>query len=253
MPLTLSKSILHSSVTEESEQFIRINPKKVTLYLSCIIVFLVLAHLSGMMLKEFFNNGIAHLYFRYFDLSDENNFPSYFSALILFIASALNFVIYLISKTETSLRRNRSNWFILSIIFLYLSTDESLQLHENLNSIKKFLPSDLSGFLYYAWVIPYAVLVIFCIFFFARFLFQLPSKTRILFILSGFIYVSGALGFEFLEGHVVELYGTGNKYDVLFYILEETFEMIGVTLFIHALLDYISRFNLKLTVAKVVK
>ena len=69
-----------------------------------------------------------------------------------------------------------SLWLILSIIFLYLSIDESVQLHERVGYIfdEKF---NLIGYLAWGWVIPYGSLfIIFSLVYFFKFLPQLPKK-----------------------------------------------------------------------------
>lgn len=53
--------------------------------------------------------------------------------------------------------------------------------------------------LYFAWVIPYAVFAVVVAVAFVRFLGHLPSRTRLGFLVSGGLYVSGALGLELLE------------------------------------------------------
>jgi hypothetical protein len=99
--------------------------------------------------------------------------------------------------------------------------------------------SERPGFLRYAWVIPYFVIVAGLVLFLYNFLLRLPSKTRNLFILSGLIFVSGAIGLELLEGYYDSLLGT-NYYTVVLYTIEEAMEMVGVIIFIYALLNYLS-------------
>ena len=68
------------------------------------------------------------------------------------------------------------------------------------------------------------------------------AKTRRLFFLSGLLFVGGAIGLEMLEGYVFKLYGTaGHIYIDMLCCAEELLEMVGVTVFIYALLDYLSK------------
>ena len=69
---------------------------------------------------------------------------------------------------------------------------------------------------------------------------QLPSPIRRLFILAGLIYLSGAIGMETVAGHfVVPVWGDqGMKY-VFCAAIEEFLEMIGIVVFMYALLTYL--------------
>jgi len=102
--------------------------------------------------------------------------------------------------------------------------------------------SDESGYLSYVWILPYGLFVLVTGVFFVRFVFSLPVKTRKLFIISGSIYVLATIGFEIPEGRVVAVYGATSYYYLLC-SLEEFLEMVGVIIFIYALLDYTSLFK----------
>jgi hypothetical protein len=66
-------------------------------------------------------------------------------------------------------------WIILSIIFLFLSVDNISSIHERLATPTRYLLGT-SGFLYYAWVIPYSMAL--CVFvpLYSKFLLSLPKK-----------------------------------------------------------------------------
>ena len=70
---------------------------------------------------------------------------------------------------------------------------------------------------------------------------RLPKQTLFLFILSAVIFVSGAIGFEMLAGWQAELNGRENLLHCLLYTCEEVLEMLGVVMFIYALLAFIAR------------
>ena len=70
---------------------------------------------------------------------------------------------------------------------------------------------------------------------FLRFWLRLESRIRALFFASAVLYVGGALGFELIEIYYIPHYGV----DLGFYMLstaEESLEMLGVLLFIYALM-----------------
>ncbi|MCH6258321.1 hypothetical protein MLD52_17295 [Puniceicoccaceae bacterium K14] len=60
-----------------------------------------------------------------------------------------------------------------------------------------------------------------------------------LFVSSGLIYVSGAIGFELIAGKYDEQFGEETLMYSFLYTCEELLEMFGVALFIYALLVYI--------------
>jgi len=118
-----------------------------------------------------------------------------------------------------------------------MAVDESVEIHERLGPpLRAMLGA--RGPLYFAWVIVYGILGLGLLAVYLKFLIDLRPKTRLLFIVAGSIYVTGALGFELLEGPQVEAYGhTGWAYAV-FGSVEEVLEMAGIVIFIYALLDY---------------
>jgi len=96
-----------------------------------------------------------------------------------------------------------------------------------------------SGLLYFAWVIPYAIGLIAILLVYSKFLLSLNRKILILFILSGAIFVSGAVFMELFEGNYVDSHGFSDIYYLVFVPIEETLEMIGLSLFIYTLLLYL--------------
>lgn len=73
-----------------------------------------------------------------------------------------------------------------------------------------------------------------------RFLLHLPFRSRMLFLTSAVVYVGGALGMEMVGGWYAQNYGSGNLSYVAIATLEETLEMLGVVIFIYALLRYLA-------------
>jgi hypothetical protein len=72
-----------------------------------------------------------------------------------------------------------------------------------------------------------------------RFLWNQPARTRLLIAAAGAIYVGGALGGELVEG----VLSTTRGIDLVFAVattVEESLEMIGVLVFIYALLQVIA-------------
>jgi hypothetical protein len=72
-----------------------------------------------------------------------------------------------------------------------------------------------------------------------KFLFRLPKKTMVNFIVAGVVYVGGALGVELIGGRYREMQGINFTYKMIATV-EESLEMLGVVMFIRALLLYLS-------------
>ena len=128
----------------------------------------------------------------------------------------------------------------MSIIFLFLSIDEGFQIHENIGDITENY-IDSTGFLYFPWVVPYGFAVIVFILVYLKFTLDLPKRTAVLFILSGTVYLTGAIVFDMLGGREADLHGFDSITYCILYTIEEFLEMIGVVVLIYALLSYIER------------
>ena len=122
--------------------------------------------------------------------------------------------------------------------FYYLAIDEVLEIHEKLSWIVQNR-LNTTGILWFAWVIPYFLGAVLVFLIYARFLMGLENKIRNLFIISGAIFVIGAIGFELVESNI---HFATRQLNTKYYLLascEEFMEMFGINLFIYALLYHI--------------
>lgn len=134
--------------------------------------------------------------------------------------------------------RFRRHWGMLSLIFLFLSLDETACIHENVDSlISRFVHT--SGIFAYAWVIPGGLFTLAIFLSSLKFLRHLPARTRREFIIAGAIYVSGALGWEMIGGWYDTIHGSRNLIYMTLTVCEEAFECVGIALFIRSLLIYL--------------
>lgn len=211
--------------------------KNITFVLSLIVIILTLAHFAGQLSIHTLGPqrllGLGEL----FDLNGEGNVPTLFSTFALLCSSILFVAIAVAKKGVGS--SYRLHWAGMAIAFLYLAVDESVALHERLiYPVRSTLQT--SGVLYYAWLVPYGVLLILVCLAYVKFLLHLPEKTRRSLIAAAIVYLSGAVGFELLGGRHDELYGHENLTFVFLSTCEEFLEMSGVVMLIHTLLSYIS-------------
>jgi hypothetical protein len=200
-----------------------------------IISVLVFADIIGFLCRLYLNLHYLNGFFRLFDLDQETNIPSFYSALSLLSSALLLFYISY-SKRGT---KDFLSWFSLGLVFTYLSLDEACVIHEMLINLFRNT-FHTSGLLYDAWVIPYGIAMVIAGIIFIPFLIRLPRKTMILLVIAGAIYVSGAVGVEMIQGDYEEIHGTQNIIYSVSVVIEESMEMFGIALFIFALLKYIS-------------
>ena len=171
---------------------------------------------------------------RIFDFDVEGNIPTMFSTLLWLISGSL---LYLVSRIE--IPKYRIHWLLLALVFIYLGIDDGVELHEKLSApIKELI--NTSGYLTFGWIIPYTTILLLMSLLYFRFLTQLPRSTMIQFTLAGVIFLSGAIGLEILSGPFYSEIGEQSTVFKLFYSFEEVLEMIGMALFIRALINHLT-------------
>jgi len=172
---------------------------------------------------------------RLFDMDYEESFPTLYNLILLLLGSLLLWAVFAIKRRAADLYTR--HWLGLAAIFFYLAVDEGAVIHEPAGYMLREA-FDLSGVLYFAWVVPASLLLLIFTAVYLGFVLHLPAKTKRLFVAAGLLYVGGALGVELFEGYHYELYGDDIVYG-LAVILEESLEMFGLVLFIYALLDHL--------------
>ena len=175
---------------------------------------------------------------RLFDLGQEANIPTFFSALVLLTASALLTIIS-VAKRQSGAEYLK-HWVILAVGFFYLAVDEAGQIHELLIlPIRELLGRYSQGIFYFAWVVPGIGIIAILAFTFFRFWSSLDRATRIYFAVGGLLYIGGAVGIEMVDGLVAAKYGKDNLLYNMLVVIEEGMEMSGVIVFITGLLHYL--------------
>ena len=168
------------------------------------------------------------LYISFFDLDEEESLGTWFSTLILFIAGL--FSLFQARFPGTPGDRWHFCWWLLGIGFFVLSLDEVAGFHEFVNTVVEDTH----------WTTYGAILVVLTAAALMPFILSLPPTTRWMFLLSGGIYVGGAIGVEW----ATIWHQDNDQLDTLGYNLwtavEEGMEMLGVILYIYALLTHIA-------------
>jgi len=172
------------------------------------------------------------------DVDFEESFYTWFSTLLLSFAALIAFILASWEAGGSSFFQRR--WQIIGIIFLLLSSDEMLSFHERLSGMMS-LPFSTSGIFEFSWVIPALFMVTAVAFMFWPFMRQLPYHVARAIFIAGVVFVGGAVGMEMVTGLFISESGAvadafaSPMYRVLTNV-EEGFEVLGVILFINALL-----------------
>lgn len=167
-----------------------------------------------------------------FGLIYESNIPTWYSALLLFVAAVLAATIS-IGTTQ-----QKAYWRFMAFVLAYMSLDEAAMLHE-IMTVPMRENFQLTGFLYFGWILVGIPLAIIVGAIFIPFLLKLPRYCQLSFVLAGIIYLTGAI---LVESYSASIWAV-TEYATLPYhavsILEELMEMFGVIITIQALLWYL--------------
>jgi len=189
------------------------------------------------------NNALESFIIRLFDFNQGANIPSFFSSLLFLAASILLLFITLYKKSRG---KKYVGWLGLTLLFFFLMLDEAVYIHEFLIGFLRE-KSNLSGYLYYAWIMACGLALLVIGLVYIPFLKSLNRKLLHLMLFSAAIFISGAIGLELLGGKTFETNGLSFGYR-LFYTAEETLEMIGLAVFIYTLNWYISTKRQKVSI-----
>jgi hypothetical protein len=211
---------------------IAIGPKRLYRILLVCIVALVGMHILAVGAAVSFPGPVLQGLRGAFDLNEERNAPSKYSALQLALATALLVVLFRNSRGSSS--RDKGYWLVLAAVFAFLTADEYFSIHERLDLPVKNLLGP-GGTPKFAWVIPYAgLLAVFAVGFF-RFWWRQSREIRWQLAVAGSIYIGGAMGMELIGSRLSETVGDESAWYLLEVVIEESMELVGIALFIRTL------------------
>jgi hypothetical protein len=172
----------------------------------------------------------------FLDLDGEVSFPTWFSSFVMLLCAAL---LWLISQSPGPSQdpRDRHRWRLLSGIFVYLSVDETVSVHEAIGNIMAGL-SGSSSFGDARWILVFVPLAIALCAYLVPFLRRLPRRSALQMMVAGAVFVAGAAGIEALNA----AFRTSDTSvaQAVFVVLEEAGEFTGLLLFAAALLNHLS-------------
>jgi hypothetical protein len=185
---------------------------------------------------------LAHT-FTILNLDGEMTLPAWYSSMLMWTAAGLLVINAVVSGKGR--RGTTAYWWSLALVFVYLSFDETSQLHEFFGDP---LPASIQpgGIFTFRWVIVATPLLVIGGLAFVPFLLRLPRTTALRIVVAGFVFVGGAYGLELVGAYLSSgEFTTAYRIET---IIEEGMEMAGLSLFIIALLDHLADVSPTLTV-----
>lgn len=215
-----------------------LNPKRIVVAMLTIIAVLTVMHIVQLVIFFYVGDSRVFDFVEIIDFDYEANLPSFYSSTAIIFCAVLLWIISLQKRREKA--PFSSHWIGLAIIFVFLGIDEAIALHEEIGDFvedQKWV--DAEGFLYFAWVVPYGILLVLFAVSYLKFVLALPRQTMILFVCAGLIFIGGAMGIEVFSAREADLHDTDTLLYSVLYTVEELCEMIGIVIFCYALLRYI--------------
>ncbi len=220
-----------------------IAPKNILIGLFVIVVLLAMLSLAGQyyVLGGGENEMFLKLAGKLNVDGEKNNLPNWFQSSAMVTCALLLMIIAMVRHNLKD--RDYRYWCLLSLVFIYLSLDESISIHEQATvPLRQAL--DLHGPFFMSWVVPMSILTALFALFMYRFLYRQPANLRKMMVFSGFVFVSGALFMEMIDGAYYEKFVevAGGQPDwpyVAMTTVEESLESIGLSFFLYALLSHL--------------
>ena len=187
--------------------------------------------------------GPINVYGYLFDLAAEGNIPTWYAVVQLFtVALMLGFVAIArrVQKAPTAA------WWGLAVIFAYLTLDEATDMH---GLWRRWLGDytipgmQAAGF---SWIIPGIIVVSVIAAIYLPWVLKLPSRTRVLFVIAGAVYVTGGIALEGVGGFLADFTFSNDSYLVAV-TLEESCELYGILIMLYAVLHYLGKQSITLS------
>ena len=163
----------------------------------------------------------------------EMNFVAWFSSCMLTLCCIISAIIATIISQQKG--HDVWRWWSASVLLLAMSADETIALHEMLgDNIAHLVPFD--GFFFYAWVVAAIPILVVIFITLGPILLRLPRRLAQRLLFASLVYFGGAVGIEMISAKLLEIFPDGGVERFLCLMLEESMEMTGLILGIHALM-----------------
>jgi len=219
----------------QQQATVTLYPRSTVFWLCAITILLLGIHLISILLVYTIGpqNVLVRRIYDLFFPDAEWNIPTLFSTCLFLINAALFAILWKAKQVAGEVQRI---WLVLSGIFVFLSIDEFVALHEMLiDPLRKLF--DASGFFYYTWIIPYGIAVVLLALIMIPIWWRMEKMIRFWFALSAVVYLSGAIGVEMIGGKYYEMMRMNKDLGYVFIsTFEESLEMAGLIILTYVLL-----------------
>ena len=215
-----------------------------------IVISLLLTSTAMYLIRHFTGHDTIYGLIRFFNVGSETSLPTYFSALNLLLASCLLALVAGHKRGESP--KLVRYWLVLAWMLLYMSIDEAAKIHEHFGRLyNAAVPFPV--FASHNWLPIGIALSILVAAFFVPFLLKIPRALALRLILAGVIFLTGAIGFEFVGALMfyTEYAVRGDLIYELRRIGEEGCEMIGIAYFNVVLMRELAGNQLAVTIDRV--
>ncbi|HSL77806.1 MAG TPA: hypothetical protein VK867_12745, partial [Candidatus Limnocylindrales bacterium] len=135
------------------------------------------------------------------------------------------------------------HWAALTAIFALLSLEEIIGIHSEVTQRLRDVVSITEGFGYALALTAIALIGLAVVaLLFGRFYLHLPARWRMWFTIGAIVYLIGVFASDAVGDYLITASGAPTLGYVIVQTVEESFEMIGVLIFIVMLLEYIRTF-----------
>ncbi|MFO1187847.1 MAG: hypothetical protein U1E87_10620 [Alphaproteobacteria bacterium] len=225
-----------------------VESRRVSLILLAGFLTLLAGHIAALVLWFGFGHDSCLGFVPFFNFDEEANAPAWYSSFLLLLGAAVSALAAV--HCASGRRELVKYWLFLAFAFVFLSFDETAQVHELLGRVQKYvLHSSIAGVSSFNWTVTYAALVLVFGLAYLNFLMKLQRAIALLLVGSGALYVAGALGMEVVAATIAQIYraahpASGNAFMVtqpylLEVTIEETMEFLAEILFVYAVLKYL--------------
>ena len=176
---------------------------------------------------------------KFLDFDNEVNFPTYFNSILLFL-SAQTFLLIAFRSPHFKFYYE-SYWYILSFVFLFLSIDEFVGIHEWFGRWARQLGVNGTGFLKFTWIVPYGGMVLLFGIYSVKFLLTLEKSFLRGYLICGALYLLAVIGIESISGILFEQNNNSTSFEFIFYYvtIEESLEMLSLILLLNYNLKFL--------------
>lgn len=229
-------SIPEKKPEEINPVYYQISIRKISLWLTIITLVLNFLGVIGRGIEFLLGIEETTEIVRLVHVAEEGNLTTWFSALLLLISSILLGVIASANHQQGKLYVK--HWSALAGIFLLMSLDEAARIHElTIEPLRSLFGA--SGIFHYAWVLIAIPFLFILAVTYWKFIRDLQKRSRLLFILSGVVYVTAAMGMDMVVGYFISSGSPPRLLEPILITIEELGENLAIVLFIYTLLSHI--------------